>query len=492
MFQVKESILSLVERLGEALDAEGINYCQWKGHWKRSRWAAGEGDIDLLVNRVDEERFTIVLSRLGFKQAVSTWERQIPGVVSFYGFDFESNNFIHLHVHYQILLGHYLTMNYHIPLERPLLESVIGGDPFCVPAPEFELVIFVIRMTLGYSGRALINRQQAATSTAVQKELEYLQSRADPAKVQEILRQHLPFIGAALFDVSMLSLSSYCPPRTRLKLKQRMHARLKGHARRSQLHDLVWKLGCRIIGRARQFIFRQSSRNRLASGGKVIALIGGDGAGKSTAIDELYAWLSKKLDTTRSHLGKPPRSLMTVGVAIARRAALLFGKLFGRGHSIAARVDGDVPSTLGYLRLLRSVFVARDRYKLYVKARRAATNGSIVLCDRFPTPQLKSMDGPNIKRLLGVIPGSRFTANLFSAEASYYERIMPPDLLIVLRVDPETAVRRKTDEEPDYVRSRSQEVWQSHFEGTGAWVVDANLPRADVLSELKTIIWAHL
>lgn len=248
MYQVKESTLSLVEQLGEALDAEGINYCQWKGQWKRSRWATGKGDIDLLINRADAERFTAVLCRLGFKQAVSRSERQVPGLISFYGFDFESNNFIHLHVHYQILFGHYLTMNYHVPVERPLLGSVVAGDPFRVPAPEFEFILFVIRMTLKYSMWQSPYRKQAAESIATRKELEYLQSKANPARVQEILRQHLPFIGADFFHACMLSLSPDCSRWTRLKFKRQMHARLKGHTRRSQLYDSAWKLRCRIVG----------------------------------------------------------------------------------------------------------------------------------------------------------------------------------------------------------------------------------------------------
>ena len=63
---------------------------------------------------------------------------------------------------------------------------------------------------------------------------------------------------------------------------------------------------------------------------------------------------------------------------------------------------------------------------------------------------------------------------------------------IVLRVDPEIAVRRKTDEDADYVRSRSLEVWELDLAESGALVVDADRPKADVLSDLQSIIWSEL
>jgi thymidylate kinase len=81
---------------------------------------------------------------------------------------------------------------------------------------------------------------------------------------------------------------------------------------------------------------------------------------------------------------------------------------------------------------------------------------------------------------------------LVRAEAAYYRRIMPPDLLIVLWVDPEVAVRRKTDENPDYVRARSGEVWRQDWRETGACVVDAGRPLTEVLCDIKSLLWAHL
>src|SRR5437764_992528 len=59
----------------------------------------------------------------------------------------------------------------------------------------------------------------------------------------------------------------------------------------------------------------------LVTGGRVLALVGGDGAGKTTCATELTAWLGAEFATLRVHLGRPARSLATLAVGCALRVA---------------------------------------------------------------------------------------------------------------------------------------------------------------------------
>jgi thymidylate kinase len=134
---------------------------------------------------------------------------------------------------------------------------------------------------------------------------------------------------------------------------------------------------------------------------------------------------------------------------------------------------------------------ARDRYRAYKRARREATNGRIVICDRFPIPEITLMDGGRGRRLLEARdPLVRLFARL---ERRYYEHIRSPDVLIVLRVDPDLAVLRKRGEEHEaFIRPRAEEVWGADWTGTPAIVVDANRPKEQVLADVKALVWARL
>jgi hypothetical protein len=77
-------------------------------------------------------------------------------------------------------------------------------------------------------------------------------------------------------------------------------------------------------------------------------------------------------------------------------------------------------------------------------------------------------------------------------ERRYYERILPPDVLLVLRLAPDEAVQRKPEEPREYVRRRADVIWQTDWSGTGAVVVDASRPLPAVVANLKRAIWAAL
>jgi thymidylate kinase len=102
------------------------------------------------------------------------------------------------------------------------------------------------------------------------------------------------------------------------------------------------------------------------------------------------------------------------------------------------------------------------------------------------------MDGPQVERVTSGIKTNKVIKLLARLEEKYYKQIMLPDLLITLRADPEISVQRKTDETADSVRSRAGEVWNIDWSKTPAHIIDASKPKAEVLSDLKALIWSSL
>jgi thymidylate kinase len=490
--------LPLIGKLCATLDAGEVAYCHWKSNWRLADWARGDGDLDLLVARSDAQQFMTILSGLGFKLALPPDEQQVPGVQNYYGFDTEAGAFVHVHAHYQLVLGHDLTKNYHLPVEQPFLRSAVWSGPFKVPTPEFELILFVLRMVLKFSLiESLFRRSRAVSPDALEQELDYLERQSDAGKVGLLLARHLPFIDSGFFETCRRSMHPHSAMGRRFAVGQQLRTLLRSHARSPRavatlltLKRRISKLGPHIGGMVGGS--GSSARKRLERGGALIALVGGDGAGKTTSLNALYKWLSRKFDTKRVHLGKPPRSLGTWAVLVPLRLCQLFSRLLER--KLPDRPLNEIYPVVfpGYLQLLRWVCAARDRYRLYARARRFATNGWLVLCDRYPIPQIKLMDGPNIQRFLDSAPKNRLVQFLLKAETRYYQQIMAPDLLLVLRLDPEVAVRRKVTEPASHVRTRSRELWEVDWRDTQIRVIDANQPLEYVLAELQSLIWAEL
>jgi thymidylate kinase len=209
-------------------------------------------------------------------------------------------------------------------------------------------------------------------------------------------------------------------------------------------------------------------------------LIGGDGSGKSTCVHELDRWLSTGFATMLAQLGNPPRSFLTLAVGSALKVELA-----------AKRAMRRESCTASWLELLRHLCAARDCYRLYERVQRFTAGGGIAVCDRYPVSELPSHLGPRIAAL--VPPGPNpFTRLLQSVEASYYQRTLRPDVLFVLRLDPELAVARKPEEPAEYVRTRGRTVWDTDWAATGAQVVDASRPLHLVLDDLKARVWSAL
>ncbi|HTI06556.1 MAG TPA: hypothetical protein VL549_14725 [Gemmatimonadales bacterium] len=445
----------LLGRIAEALTGARVRYCQWKGHFKQARWMAGEGDIDLLVEQRSFSRFVGVLGELGLKRTTTD---------SFWGYDAGSATLYHLHATTRVLIPDMIGNIYRLPIEEALLVARRGA-PFPVPPPAVELFVFVLRATLRHSWRDVRPDGLHGWMPIARAELAHLEARARAAgaDVHAVRKLELPYIDAALFDACRAALEPGVPLTRRLAVRRALARRLQGA---QQPHRRL-ALARRALGWVARRLGApdRGSPAAFAAGGKVFALSGTDGSGKSTCNRALASWLRPHFRVMTAHVGRPPRSLRTLVIGGLLRVA-----------------------PLPLLQWLWHLCIARDRYRLTSRAWRFALAGGISLTERYPMAPSRALVGPRIREL----STSALARRLAAVEESYYQRMPHPDQVFVLDVDPELAVRRKTDEPSDYVRARAETMKRADWRGTPAKHIDAGRPLAAVLAELRELVWEAL
>jgi thymidylate kinase len=386
------------------------------------------------------------------------------------GFDPRTDALVILRVHYRLTIGGTNGTGYGLPIEDAVLESTMPGKPFPVAPDPYQMLVSVLQAVLGHS-----------VTDAIRERLEPVIRRTDRRAVHELLARHLPRIDAAFFDACLRSLTPASSWWTRAVLRRELRRRLGTEVPRSTL--------LAALGRWRRPWARLTGA-RLAGGGRVIALIGGDGSGKTTCARELARWLGEACDTVTVNLAWPRRSLLSLVVGGTLRASAVIAGLFLAEPLEASTWKEDERRSRGYLTLLRQVCHARDQQRLALRIHEFAGSGGVALCERYP---VGSNGTSQDSCWTGSAPSAaRLARLLHDTGESYRDQVVPPDQVIVLRVEPDLAVRRKPAEPADEVRRHARAIWEADWTPMRAHVVDAGRPLPEVLADMKTAIWSEL
>ena len=482
--QKTEAALGLTRQLCESLARRGVSYVHWKSNINIDQALWGVDDLDLLVDRRDACSFREVLGQLRFREAADARTKQIPGIQHYYGLDEATGIFVHVHAHFQLVVGHDATKNYHLPLERAFLDSATNHDLIALPSVEVELLVYALRMVLKFSWYP--NPLSGYDRTGRHRELEFLEHRADRAQLDRILQEHLPCVDLALFDACLRCARPGTSNGFRFRTRGRLHRALRAYARRHRFVDGWLKTSRQVTALTRRTLHLPKPKRSLTDGGVILAIVGGDGAGKTTVIRHLQDRYRKVTATRTMHLGKPKRSWMSrivrhLDAIHSRWTRLVAPQTAGRNSARTGRV--------GLVRSLRYALKARDRYFAYARARRFATAGGIVICDRWPVPGFQLMEAPQLFTATPSANGGKCHQALQRRESHYHQIFPDPDRLVVLRLDPEVAVARRPYENGALLRIRSQEVWDFNWDSLDAHVVDASRPLPEVVREVLAITW---
>ena len=491
--------------LFQSLNESGIRYCLWKSNIRQEQGMRGETDLDLLVDREQSTAFRQILQQHNIKPFHAAPGRHYPAVENHLGFDDETGRLFHLHVHYQLVLGEQFVKNYRLPLEDLFLDSVQMRHGAKLPTPELEIIILSIRILLKYRDRDLrrdiLPYRSNGISAAFQKEIQWLMTQTSRERIAKTLAEIAEVVpGNLILTFLDIALSGRKAGLKLYFLRNRLRRTLSLFQRTNPLSAVLRYFG--EMWERRKFL-RSSpvTKMTLPAGGLTLALIGADGAGKSTLCKALVKWSSWKLDTHVYYLG----SKLPSG-----RSKLLYSvyKVVRRGHQLLSRLFGEKSFVCRPVAGLRDFFLywhhvslAQDRYERYLAGMKKSMAGSVVIFDRYPLESLDPqigfgrMDGSKIAAMAGENSGAvtRFFAR---TERALYDRIRPPDYLAILDVSPEVSLKRKPDHKRDVVEGKSQLIRQmldlAESRGLRSIHLNADLPYEDVFLQLKRKVWEIL
>jgi thymidylate kinase len=476
--------LGICHRLFAALENQAVGYCHWKSNANLDRGLAGQTDLDLLIDRTDEKKFLQIIKGMNFKRVVSPPGNRFSGMVDYLGFDHKSGCLCHLHVHYRLVLGQKYIKNHHLPIERLVLSNLRTHCGVNIPRAEVELLLLVIRSVLKFDVADYhLSRLKNVTRLfpeGIEKDFAFLKRDCTRERFHQIVAESgLPLLPERLFVLfekisqHTVTLADLAGTRSYLFKALRPFRRHTGF--RLALHHI------RAVGRRPIFYkagLLQPKKKVLPGKGSLFALVGADGAGKSTLTGDLERWLSWKLNVSSVYFGIPKLKYRFYNF-IYRWLKKLAG-LPGLRHL------APIATKAGCMRWLR---IARHRVHVHSKSMNKIGRGEIVFTDRYPLTAFWSMaepmDGPRIR---GEFEGMERLARL---EEGLYTQIGYPDRLFVLNVDPDRLACRKTGTASGRLKAKAAAI-AGLAEDRRTSLIDANKEYPAVLLAIKTKIWEAL
>ena len=252
----------------------------------------------------------------------------------------------------------------------------------------------------------------------------------------------------------------------------------------------------RTLGDRLRGLFRASEAEddpRLERGA-VVAFVGSDGAGKSTATSELLRFASGQIGAEFVYLGsgQGTSSWYRWPFVVAMRCAERF-----RPRSDGSGAGSGSGSRGFFRRSLRPVWallLAREKSQKLAHIEAAREQGLVVICDRYPQNEIMGFnDGPLLSHWAD--SRSRLLRTLSEWEARPYRlaQQQAPDLLVKLQVSEEVALARRPEMAPEESRRRIDAVRELAFgEQVETVTINAEEPLEAVLSTVKRSVWEKL
>lgn len=474
--------------LFSAWNKANLSYCHWKSNEHLQPGLDGKTDLDVLLSRDDKREGINILHKLEFLQVKSQFGSRYPNVDDWIGFDKETGNLIHLHLHYELVTGHKGMKEYELPWADLALKTRVLYKEFDVyiMEPNLELVTLYTRIGLKADFKTISKCRKGnyKLSGDTKQEIDWLKERVDMRKVKHLVDTFYNDRAATVLEIidkPFFEASDLLKLRTITEVSFKNNSRIKHFVR---LREKVFFTYKRWGQRVEELFHPVISKKVPISGyGISIAFLGQDGSGKSTVTSEIRNWLSWKLDARRFYLGSGDEYYNPWQKRLIKR----------------------INNNNKLYKLLRiwlsfSYQLASAKYvrKTIKRAASYSSNGGVALFDRYPQIEYQGInDGPKIRTmLLPRVPKKlKWLAVIF---VKWEERILAtavrksPDLVFKLILSPEESRRRRPDDNIEIIKRKHDIVKTLKFPLSTVIEVDAEQKYEKEILSIKNAIWQQL
>ncbi len=475
-----------------ALDDAGVAHAYWKASRRLTAVLDGDGDYDLLVRPGERSRWQPLLEEAGFVPTLPRPALRVDGLWHYIAAAGDGEPGVAwLHVHEAPLSGIPGVWGYQLGTAADLLahrerDAATGVVRL---SRELEATVLLLRAftepKLRFRGGELIDRARA--------DLEHAWLLSEPAALEVALRA---FGSEALADHLLELHSTGRSPADPLELH-----RLRGLFAEVLPRYRRLSRGRIALGRSLErlaYLWRRA-RGRRPRGhrlerGVFVAVVGPDGAGKSTLVEDLRRWLVPPLEVHTTYLGKGS----VVADAWQGAAALKWRLIKARtgrdqprpGPGQKSSIDEPRPSSRQRLFEVDRVAQAFRQMRRARRARKQADAGHLVFADRFPHHQERYGAGPAIQI---EDHSSRWTRALAALERRLLDHTVSrygPDVILRLAIPAESAWHRKPEHNVAEIRRKVEALDRLSYPGATMIVLDASRPPEEVARKARHLLWS--
>lgn len=491
--------------LAVALQRARIGYVYWKPRAGLARAVqGGPKDLDLLVGPAVLDRARECLRDYGYKPFLLP-EGALPESEPWVAWSAAEDTFFHVHLHWGLHVGRPGLHEQTLPWVDALLASArLGPEGVHVLSAEAELALVATRAVFEPK---LVMDSGTLASADTQTVICEARRGVDPTTLNALCARLFGDAGATAAGLLADPRFPAAPQAWRAWRAFVIGALAGFRAPRSELRwglALVRSVGAvatrrALGGLADQLLLPPRSRLGRASG-FLVALIGPDGAGKSTLTDALVGWLSELFSVDTLYLGRGEVVSRAQQLAAQAKWAVLERVTDRTRPTDPGRADSDgrrhpeaTPreQRLRWLRDASALALAERKTRDLARARSMLRNGWILVADRFPHPTERLCDGPAIVLGDGDPPVRRALAH---AERAMYARMTRrrPDLVVRLLLPVEESLRRKPDHRELDIRAKLAAAERAQYDAVASITVRADAPLDSVLRAIKLAMWEGL